>query len=334
MGDARALRGRDARGTLRRHVRVIAAAALVGALVSGAVMVRSPTRYSAETSFFIEARSGASLGQALAGLAGQLGVLPTQSPTQSPSSFAQLASRREILTRVLEGRYPRARGDSVSLLELLVPRRSVDDSAARAERGRRWLERRVSVSVEPRTGVVKLGVTLEDPVLAAAVANRTVEALDQFNTQNRRSQGRARRIFVSGRAADAADTLRRAEAQLRDFYERNRQWRSSPILTFDEGRLQRQVALAQEVYLTLRRELETARIEEVNDTPALSVIDVAVPPTKPSGPHRMLNTVLAALFAAAVVWWVLFFVESARASGRVVPPVVERLYAGLPTGSR
>jgi len=334
VSDTRTHRDRGGWETLRRHARLIAAAALVAALVAGALMVATPARYSAETSFFVEARPAALLAQSLVGLAGQVGILPTQSPTQSPPFFAELSTSREILTRVLEERYPRSRGDSVSLLDVLVPPRAAGDSAARAERARRRFERSVSVSVEPRTGVVKLGLTLEDPVLVAAVANRMVEALDRFNAQNRRSQGRARRVFVSGRAVDAADTLRRAEAQLRDFYERNRQWRASPILTFEEGRLQRQVTIAQDVYVTLRRELETARVEEVNDTPTLSVIDVAVPPTKPSGPHRILNTVLAALFAAAIVWWALFLVESARASGRVIPPVVERLYAGLPTGSR
>ena len=52
-----------------------------------------------------------------------------------------------------------------------------------------------------------------------------------------------------------------AEEQLRGFYERNRSWQQSPQLTFDEGRLRRQVEIRQEVYLTLRREYETARVE-------------------------------------------------------------------------
>src|SRR5438445_2727691 len=320
--------------TLRRHALLIVAAALVAGVVAGAIMVASPARYSAQTSFFVETRSTSALPQALMGLAGQLGVLPNQGVTQSPQFFASLATSREILTRVLEGRYPRTQGDSVVLLDLVVRSSGSTDGAARVEAGKRRLQRRVSVSVEPRTGVVTLGVTLGDRVLAAAVANRLVDALDQFNAQNRRSQAHERRIFVSGRAADAADTLRRAETDLRTFYERNRVWRNSPMLTFEEGVLQRQVSIAQDVYMTLRRELETARVDEVNDTPTLSIIDAAVPPTKRSGPHRILNTLLATLFAAAVVWWGLFLIESALASSRAVPPLVERLYAGLPTSSR
>ncbi len=232
---------------------------------------------------------------------------------------------------VLGARVPRVGGDSVVLLDVLLPPRAGIDSAVRADRGRRRFARRVNVAVEPRTGVVKLGVTLEDPVTAAAVANRLVVALDEFNTEHRRSQGRARRIFAAGRAADAADTLRKAEADLRYFYERNRERQNSPMLTFEEGQLQRQVTVAQDVYLTLRRELETARIEEVNDTPTLSLVDVAVPPTKPSGPHRLLNTLLGTLFAVAVVWWCLYLVESSLAAERAVPRVVRRVYAGLPT---
>src|SRR5438132_8548828 len=48
------------------------------------------------------------------------------------------------------------------------------------------------------------------------------------------------------------------------------------------------VDIRQEVSLTLRREYETARIEEVNDTPVITVIDPPVPPHERSSPKRLL----------------------------------------------
>jgi uncharacterized protein involved in exopolysaccharide biosynthesis len=68
-------------------------------------------------------------------------------------------------------------------------------------------------------------------------------------------------------------------------------------LTFQYERLQRQVQVLQEVYLTLRRELETSRIQEVNDAPLLTVVDSAVPPVRRSSPART-RIVLIAFFAA------------------------------------
>jgi uncharacterized protein involved in exopolysaccharide biosynthesis len=320
---------------LRRHSGVIEGAGVVALVVAGVLAALTPSRYRAETSFFIEARSVNSVAQSLAGLAGQLGVLPEQNATQSPQFFANLVYSRALLARVIDGRYPMSRGDSVSLFALLAPKQG--DSLVRAEAAWRGLVRRVGVSLEPRTGVLTVTVTLGDPVLAAAVANGLVQELNAFNLQTRQTQARARRVFAQQRVAEAADTLRAAEGELRDFLERNHEWRSSPTLTFEQGRLDRHVTIAQEVYLTLRRELETARLDEVNDTPTVSVIDPAVAPTKRAGPHRILNTVLAALFAVVLVGWAIYAVEAALAAGRAVPSLVRRLYAGLPSarpGSR
>ena len=64
--------------------------------------------------------------------------------------------------------------------------------------------------------------------------------------------------------------------------------------------MRRQVEIRQEVYLTLRREYETARIEEVNDTPVITVVDPAVPPERKSKPKRILLASVA-LFLGAIV---------------------------------
>ena len=45
--------------------------------------------------------------------------------------------------------------------------------------------------------------------------------------------------------------------------------------------------------LTLRREYEVARIEAVNDTPVITVIDPAVPPLEKSKPKRAFLLLLA-----------------------------------------
>src|SRR2546430_10409083 len=94
--------------------------------------------------------------------------------------------------------------------------------------------------------------------------------------------------------------LRRAEEAVKTFYERNRGWQQAPELVFEEARLRRQVNIGQEVYLTLKREYETARIEEVNDTPVITVIDTAVPPERRTSPQRALPVILAFGFRGTV----------------------------------
>ena len=88
---------------------------------------------------------------------------------------------------------------------------------------------------------------------------------------------------------------------MRTFYERNGQWQNSPRLRFEEQQLNRQVAVQQELYLSLRREYETARIEEVNDTPLFTVIDPAVPRRERSGPRRVVWVFVAFLVGVVLL---------------------------------
>jgi len=146
---------------------------------------------------------------------------------------------------------------------------------------------------------VFLGVTTHHRALSAAVDTRFIEYLNEFNAKQRESQARARRQFIEQRIGDGEGELHAAEDDLRRFHERNRAWQESPDLSAAEGRLRRQVDVYQEVYLTLRRDYEQARIEEVNDTPVITVVDPAVPPQK-SSRSRLVMVLLALAFGGVI----------------------------------
>ena len=287
--------------------RILVGLPLLTAVAAGIVSLIIPRTFTATTSFVPEARPETRLPSGLAGLAGQFGISLGSQASQSPRFYAQLAGSRELLERVLLSRYadPRADAsarDTTTLLRILGVRgKSIADSL---HNGVKKLSKQVSANVDNQTGIVRLSVDSRHPALAAIVANRIVEYLNEFNTKTRQSQARERRKFVEARITDGDHDLRQAEDDLKRFYEKNRSWQQSPGLVFEEGRLRRQVELRQEVYLTLRREYETARIEEVNDTPVITVIDVAVPPQEKSKPKRSLLVLLSFLLAvvASVAW--------------------------------
>jgi uncharacterized protein involved in exopolysaccharide biosynthesis len=280
-----------------------ATAAVLAVLVS---LLVAPT-YTASTSFVPEQRGQSRLSSGVAGLAGQLGLSVGLEPSQSPQFYADVVRSRELLEQVLLSKYadPRATAgasDSSTLLNILrVNGRNAADSLDRAIKK---LSKLVSVDVGFQTNIVRLAVDAPAPALAAEVANRLVEYLNEFNTHKRQSQARERRKFTEERVAEADSELRRSEEAVKTFYERNRGWQQAPEMVFQETRLRRQVEVRQEVYLTLKREYETARIEEVNDTPVLTVIDPAVAPPRRSKPRR---TVLALVgfsvgLMVAVLW--------------------------------
>ena len=294
--------------------KLVAAVALAVAAVSAGISMIIPHRFTATTTFVSE-RPRSAIPQALMGLAGQFGIAAPGEDAWSPQFYAQLARSRALLERILMARYAHdAAGDSLTLLEILGDPTLPPAEAVYA--GLEQLNEDLAVTFDPQSNVIRLSVDAPDPELAAQLANRFVAYLGEFNTDARQSRAGRRRDFVEAQAADAQHSLQRAEEELRRFYETNRTWTQNSVLDFEEGRLLRQVELSQEVYLTLRRELETARIEEVNDTPVITVIDEAVPPVFRSWPRRKLivaAALLAGLLAGALIAYLLEYHPQRRA---------------------
>ena len=63
--------------------------------------------------------------------------------------------------------------------------------------------------------------------------------------------------------------------------------------------MKRKIDLRQELYTTLSKELETARIQEVNDTPTITLVDAPFASSKPTGPTIWMLGVL--FFALGIV---------------------------------
>jgi uncharacterized protein involved in exopolysaccharide biosynthesis len=283
---------------LLKRWKLVASVPVAAAIVTLAIVTLIAPTFTATITFVPESPAQPRLPTGLAGLAGQLGISMAPEGSRSPRFYSELVKSRAMLERVLLSSYraPHAIGgaDTASLLTILgTAGRSSQDSV---ERGVRALQRMISVTADNQTSIVRVSVESRYPALAAAIANRVVEYLNDFNTRHRQSQARQRRVFVEQRLAEIEDSVRRAEQDLRTFYERNRSWDQSPQLRVEEGRLRRQLDIRQEVHLTLAREFETARIEEVNDTPVLTVLDPAVPPQRRSHPRRAALALVATAF--------------------------------------
>jgi len=193
-----------------------------------------------------------------------------------------------------------APADSAPLLDIIKVRGGQGDPRRRLERVIKRLEDDISVSADIKTNLVTLDVDLQWPELSAQVANRTMDLVDAFNQQQRVTRAQAKRRFVEERLGEAQAEMQRAEDRHRAFREQNRVYRTSPTLVAEDEQLSRQVELATDLYTTLRREYETARINEVNDAPMITVVDTAVAPARPRWP-RPVPLVVIALMAAGLV---------------------------------
>ena len=297
-------------GTLTRWRLALLAGGAVAAMVLASAFIVAPV-YRSTASFVSNASGGiklpasiGSLAGGLSGMASQLGMGMGNDPSESAIFYVQLLHSRELLTRLAHTRFPDPRtaapADSAPLLDMIKVRGGHGEPRRRLERVIRRLEDDISVSADIKTNLVTLDVDLQWPELSAQVANRTMDLVDAFNQQQRVTRAQAKRRFVEERLGEAQAEMQRAEDRHRAFREQNRVYRTSPTLVAEDEQLSRQVELATDLYTTLRREYETARINEVNDAPMITVVDTAVAPARPRWP-RPVPLVVIALMAAGLV---------------------------------
>jgi uncharacterized protein involved in exopolysaccharide biosynthesis len=261
-------------------------------------------QYRATAKFSPESGSASRVSGSLAELASQF-QLDLGSQGIKPLPYYSVVLRSDvIIDRVLDSRldlpeYP------ATLWDYLEPQFSHRDSLPR-EKVRKWLRDRVAVTADNRATTMDLAVTLPDRRVAAVAVNNFLKALNAFNSSSRASQARSRREYLEHALTLQLDSLRRTEDTLQVFLERNRSYRDSPALEFQQTRLRRQVDLNQQVVSTIQRDLQAARLDEINETPILSVIDSGSAPFRAVFPKRRLSAVFGLVLGmVAVVYLVV-----------------------------
>jgi uncharacterized protein involved in exopolysaccharide biosynthesis len=322
----------------RLILKVMAGVLVVAAL--GAVII--PPIYKAHASF-VTTSSGTSKANSmmgssgLSGIASQLGVsgLAGGEPSESPMFYISLVESDELKRRLLNSRFhdPHSErlADSATLLAIFRIKNS--DSVRRMEIGMKQISKSIKVDADLKTNLVSLSATARWPQIAAAMANRTVALVDAFNHEQRVSRARSKREFLQTRLDSAKIELSQAEENQRSFYAENRQWRSSPDLTYQEAKLRRDADVATDLFLTLQRQFEAARLEEVDDAAVITVVDSAVVPHKAEWPRYWL-LLASALVVGAILGVIVAgsaaILEDWRARNPATAAALRRSMQGLP----
>lgn len=283
---------------LRNRVLLILLPVACG-LLAAVLTLMQPHAYEVRASFVPNGSSGGDGGQ-LGSLAAQLGMnLVTSQPGQSPAFYSELLGTRDILLEAVETDYRfRDGGREVrgNLMTLYGLGGEPGGAAAARERAIRLLHGNVSSDVNPETGVVEVKVVSDRPALAEAIARRLIALTEDFDQNKRRTQASARRVFAQARFNEARTALRGMEGRIEYFVSHNRLFAQVPLQLLEYNRLQQELLLRQQVYAGLAQAYEQARIDEVRNTPVITVIET------PEGAARRMprGTVLQAMFGALV----------------------------------
>ena len=247
---------------------------------------RSHASFVANTSSPNKLQSAAA-GSPLGGILSQMGGTLNGDPSESPNFYLQLLVSRELLTRLLESKFPDPRtdapNDSARLIDILKIR--AKDPNRKMELAVKLMIKKIQGGMDPKTNLVWFSTDAPYSELSSQISNRLIALVSAFNRETRVTRAKSKRQFIEGRLDSARAELTQSEERLRFFYEQNRGLIVAPSLKFDEARLKREQEVNKDLFLTLQGQLETARIDEINDAALITVIDTAIAPRRAEWPH-------------------------------------------------
>lgn len=292
---------------LLRHWRIVFTVPLVLATVLVGLGLLSRRTYTVNVSFMPQ--TAQAQVSRFAGVAAQFGIaIPQAESGESPQFYADLLRSHDILRKTVESQYRLQAGKQEnpapggSLIDLYGIERG--EHVERLAAAIRRLDADLNASTRRETGVVDLAVTTPWASVSEQVAERLLELVNEFNLETRRSQASAEREFIEGRQHEAKTELEAAEDSLQQFLERNRRYNNSPDLLFEYERLQRRVNLRQQVYTSISQSYEQARIDEVRNTPVITVVEPPQQPIKPDGRGLLVKGMLGLLSGGMVgIFW-------------------------------
>ena len=271
---------------LRRRWIVAVLPVALATIVCTFTLLRARTWTSSASFVPSGAQAGGDLGR-FSGLAAQFGIgLPGAMSGESPEFYQALlesgqlrrmAARTEY--RIVDETEPDTTWTVGNLVNFFRIRGRTEP--IRLDRAAEILGRRLTVSTSPETGQVRLAVRTKRPELSAQIVDRLIALVNEFNLETRQSQAEAEREFVERRLAAGRGNLRSAENVLQRFLQENRRIEDSSELRFERDRIQRNINVLQEVVLSLSQALEQARIEEVRNTPVITVVEAPFQPVRP-----------------------------------------------------
>lgn len=307
---------------------------VVGGLCLGAIVlvltlaILSPRTYSSGASFLPQTQTTRS--SIASGLAAQFGLSLDAQPGNSPQFYAELIRSREILGQLATVRYTAVdaeeeQGLSGTIADLYEI--ESESPARRREEALRRLDEAIGVATQPQTGIVEVSVSTPWPGVSQDIAVRLLELLNEFDLEKRQSQATAERLFVEERLAEMRSGLMAAEGELQHFLQQNRRFENSPELRFEHDRLQRTVAMRQQLVTSLAQAYEQARMDEVRNTPVITILDAPAVPVRPDS-RGLLFKLITAVIVSLVVGLVLsLLMDSFAGRGRKNAPEVDEFRA-------
>ncbi|NID11667.1 Wzz/FepE/Etk N-terminal domain-containing protein [Fibrivirga algicola] len=317
---------------LKRSRRAMILGAVVGGVLGALYAFSLPNQYTSQISVLpeLQTKAGANLGSlgSLAGLAGiDVGSMGGGADAVKPDLYPNIINSVPFaLSLFSQPVYPTSSKRPVSFAtywqqqqgtgllswlstskpdESRLPADTISSGGAlqltkAQEAMQQAVSDKVSASFEKKSGVLTIVSTMPDPVVAARVASLTLDYLSNYVTTYRTEKSRREVAFLTKQVSSAKQRYQAAEYALSAYRDQNR----SVFLNtakIEEQRIQAEFLLSQELYNTLSKQTEMARIKVQEETPVFKVLEPAQIPLRKSGPKRTIIMGISVLMGGIIM---------------------------------
>lgn len=164
----------------------------------------------------------------------------------------------------------------------------------------------ITLDVDPKTSIISVIVSLQDPLVSALIADTVVSRLQEYVTNYRTEKARMDLEYAKRINEEAKVDYHKAQQRYAAYVDRNHGISSRSGQT-EEERLQNDVNLTFSLYNTTSQQYQMARAKVQEITPVFTVLKPATVPIEPTKPKKLIILIAWIFMAVAIVSaWVLF----------------------------
>lgn len=164
----------------------------------------------------------------------------------------------------------------------------------------------IMAEVDKKTGMTKISVTLQDPLVAATMAEIVVEKLQKYITEYKTSKAQEDCKYWEQLYEERKKKYYEAQEKYAKYSDKN-QGVILQSVRIEQERLQNEQSLAFQLFNQVSTQLDMSRAKLQEEKPAFAILEPASVPLLPSGTSKkiiLVGVVFLALAGAAA--WILF----------------------------
>lgn len=168
------------------------------------------------------------------------------------------------------------------------------------------LSKRIGISVDKKTGLTTLTVTMQDARISACLTDTVLSRLQDYITEYRTTKARKDFQFQQGLFERKKKEYEKAQDEYAKFADANK---NIILLSYraEQERLENEMRLAYNVYTSVAQQLQMSEAKVQEITPVYTVVEPATIPIKASKPSKpMILIGIVFLTGVGCVGWILF----------------------------